>query len=75
MRPEYLIYTLLFILVGWLFVSFFLVWNWYDAEERLAIVRDGSRDETIRAINRGHNKCRAALYAGIFFALCFCIVP
>lgn len=75
MRPEYFVYTLLFILIGWMFVTFFLVWKWYDAEDRLAIVRDGTRDETIRAIRRGHNRCRVVLYLGIALALAFSVVP
>ncbi|MBQ7632137.1 MAG: hypothetical protein IJS82_05205 [Paludibacteraceae bacterium] len=75
MRPEYLVYILLFILIGWMFITFFLVWNWYDADDRLAIVRIGSRDETIRAIKRGHNRCRVVLYLGIAASLAFSVVP
>lgn len=75
MRPEYLVYILLFILIGWMFISFFLVWKWYDAEDRLLIVRDGTRDETILAIRRGHNRCRVVLYLGIAASVAFSVVP
>ena len=75
MRPEYLIYTALFILIGLMFVSFFLVWHWYDARELLSVVRGGSRDETIRAIRRGHNKCRVLLLVGILVAAGVACLP
>ena len=32
---EFVLYAILFILIGWTLVSFFLVWNWFDARDRL----------------------------------------
>ena len=59
---EILLYSLLFVLIGLMLVSFFLVWTWFDARERLKVVREITRDETVRAIRRSHNKCRILLF-------------
>ena len=72
---EILLYSLLFILIGLMLVSFFLVWNWFDARERLKVVREITRDETIRAIRRSHNKCRILLYTLLLLALAYIPIP
>ena len=68
---EILLYSLLFILIGLMLVSFFLVWQWFDARDRLKVVREITRDETVRAIRHSHNKCRILLYVLLFLALAF----
>lgn len=75
MRVEFVIYPLLFILIGLMFVSFFLVWQWFDARDRVQIVREITREQTIQAIRRSHNKCRLLLFIGIFLALCYVPFP
>jgi hypothetical protein len=68
---EIVLYSLLFILIGLMLVSFFLVWQWFDARDRLKVVREITRDETVRAIRHSHNKCRVLLYILLFLALAF----
>lgn len=68
---EIVLYSLLFILIGLMLVSFFLVWTWFDARDRLKVVREITRDETVRAIRHSHNKCRVLLYILLFLALAF----
>ena len=72
---EILLYSLLFVLIGLMLVSFFLVWQWFDARDRLKVVREITRDETIRAIRRSHNKCRVLLYILLFLACAFITIP
>ena len=72
---EILLYSLLFILIGLMLVSFFLIWQWFDARERLKVAREITRDETIRAIRHGHNKCRVLLYCSLFLALAYIPIP
>ena len=47
---EFTLTAILFILIGWTLVSFFLVWNWFDARDRLKVVREVTREQTIHAI-------------------------
>lgn len=75
MELEFLLYSLLFVLIGLMLISFFLVWQWFDARERLKVVREITRDETVRAIRRSHNKCRILLYTGLLLALCYIPIP
>lgn len=75
MELEFLLYSLLFILIGLMLLSFFLVWQWFDARERLKVVREITRDETVRAIRHSHNKCRILLYASLLLALCYIPIP
>ena len=75
MRLEILLYSLLFVLIGLMLVSFFLVWNWFDARERLKVVREATREETEKAIRHSHNKCRILLYICLLLAVAFIQVP
>lgn len=72
---EILLYALLFVLIGLMLVSFFLTWQWFDARDQLKVAREITRDETIRAIKHGHNKCRALLYTSLFLALAYVTIP
>ena len=72
---EYFIYPLLSVLVGLVLVSFFLVWRWFDGAERLKIVREDTREETVLAIRRGHNKCRVLLCISLLLALAYLPLP
>ena len=72
---EFGLYALLVVILGLMLVSFFLIWNWFDARERLHIVRADTREETIRGIHHGHNKCRVLLYISILLALCYAAMP
>lgn len=72
---EILLYALLFILIGLLLVSFFLIWQWFDARDRLKVAREITRDETIRAIRHGHNKCRILIYTSLILALAYSVIP
>ena len=72
---EFLLYALLFILIGLMLVSFFLVWNWFDARERLKVVREVTREQTIHAIRHAHNKCRLLLYTSLVLALAYAPIP
>ena len=75
MRLDLLLLALLFVLIGLMLVSFFLVWHWFDAKEQLAIARAHSREDTIGAIKRGHNKCRLLLCISLLLALAYVIIP
>ena len=75
MELEFLLYALLFVLIGLMLVSFFLVWQWFDARDRLKVVREITRDETIRAIRRSHTKCRVLLCIGLVLALLYIPLP
>ena len=56
-------------------VSFFLVWQWFDARDRLKVVREVTREETIRAIRRSHEKCNKLIYVGLGIAIVFIALP
>lgn len=75
MRLEVLLYSLIFILIGLMLVSLFLVWNWFDARERLKVVREVTREQTIHAIRHAHNKCRILLYISLVLTLCYVPIP
>lgn len=75
MRLEILLYSLLFVLIGLMLVSLFLVWNWFDARERLKVVREVTREQTIHAIRHAHNKCRILLYISLLLALAYIPIP
>ncbi len=75
MNLEILLYSLLFILIGLTLVSFFLVWQWFDARDRLKVVRETTREQTIHAIRHAHNKCRVLLYTGLLLAIGFIMIP
>lgn len=75
MNLEILLYSLLFILIGLTLVSFFLVWQWFDARDRLKVVRETTREQTIHAIRHAHNKCRVLLYIGLLLAIGFIMIP
>lgn len=72
---EILLYSLLFILIGLMLVSLFLVWSWFDARDRLKVVREVTREQTIHAIRHAHNKCRILLYISLFLALAYIPIP
>lgn len=72
---EILLYALLFVLIGLMLVSLFLVWNWFDARDRLKVVREVTREQTIHAIRHAHNKCRVLLYTSLILALGFIPIP
>ena len=75
MRLEILLYALLFVLIGLTLVSAFLIWQWFDARERLKVVREVTREQTIHAIRHSHNKCRILLYIGLALAVGFIQIP
>lgn len=75
MRLEFLLYTLIFILIGLMLVSFFLIWNWFDARAQVKVVREATREQTIHAIRHAHNKCRILLYVSLLLALCYLPIP
>ena len=75
MKLEFVIYPLLFVLIGLMLVSFFLIWHWFDARDQLRIVRDDTRENTILAIRHGHNKCRILLGVSLLLALCYVPIP
>ena len=72
---EILLYSLLFVLIGLMLVSLFLVWQWFDARDRLKVVREVTREQTIHAIRHQHNKCRILLFVSLFLALCYIPIP
>ena len=43
MRLEFLLYSLIFVLIGLMLVSFFLIWNWFDARAQVKVVREATR--------------------------------
>ncbi|MBR6034443.1 MAG: hypothetical protein IKP39_00110 [Paludibacteraceae bacterium] len=76
MKPlEILLYALLFVLIGLMLVSLFLVYTWFDARDRLKVVREVTREQTIHAIHHAHNKCRVLLYISLLLALAFIPLP
>ncbi|MCR5050633.1 MAG: hypothetical protein K6A36_06065 [Paludibacteraceae bacterium] len=75
MNLKLFLYPLLVVIIGLTLVSFFLIWHWFDARERLHIVRKDTREETIAGIHHGHNKCRVLLYIGLALALLFAFIP
>jgi hypothetical protein len=75
MRLEIVLYSLLFVLIGLMLVSFFLVWHWFDARERLKVVREVTREQTMFAIRHAHNKCRILLYISLILAIAYIPIP
>lgn len=75
MELEFLLNALTFILVGLMLVSFFLVWQWFDARERLKVVREVTREQTVHAIRHAHAKCNKLLYVSFGLALCYIPIP
>lgn len=75
MTPELLIYPFLIILIGLFFVSFFLIWHWFDARELLHIVRADTKEKTLKAMRKGHNKCRILLIVNILLAIGYAPIP
>ena len=75
MRLEIVLYSLLFILIGLMLVSLFLVWQWFDARDRLKVVREVTREQTIHAIRHAHNKCRILLYISLLLAFAYIPIP
>lgn len=69
------LHILLFVLIGWTMVSFFLVWQWFDASDWLKVVREVTREETIRAIKRSHKKCNNLIFIGLGLAVVFIMLP
>lgn len=72
---EFVLYAILFILIGWTLVSFFLVWNWFDARERLKVVREVTREQTIHAIEASVAKCNKLVWIGLGIAIVFIVFP
>ena len=72
---EIVLYSLIFVLIGLMFVSFFLVWRWFDAKDQLKVVREATREQTIHAIRRSHNKCRVFLYICLGLAIAYVPIP
>ena len=72
---EFLLYSLIFVLIALMLVSLFLVWHWFDARDRLKVVREATREQTIHAIHHAHNKCRILLYISLVLALAYLPVP
>ena len=75
MRLEILLYLLIFVLIGLMLVSFFLVWHWFDARDKLKVVREATREQTIHSIRHAHNKCRILLYVSLILTLCYLPIP
>jgi len=69
------LHMLLFVLLGWTMVSFFLVWQWFDARDRLKVVREVTREQTIIGIHRSHEKCKKLIYIGLGIAIVFIMLP
>lgn len=69
------LHILLFVLLGWTLVSFFLVWQWFDARDRLKVVREITREQTIIGIHRSHEKCKKLIYIGLGIAIVFIMLP
>ena len=72
---EFVLYAILFILIGWTLVSFFLVWNWFDARDRLKVVREVTREQTIHAIKASVAKCNKLVWIGLCIAIIFIAFP
>lgn len=75
MQLEILLYSLIFVLIGLMLVSLFLVWHWFDARDRLKVVREATREQTIHEIHHSHNKCRILLYISLVLTLCYIPIP
>lgn len=75
MIREIVLYSLIFVLIGLMFVSFFLVWRWFDVKDRLKVVREATREQTMHAIRRSHNKCRVLLYICLGLAIAYIPIP
>ena len=75
MRLEFVLYSLIFVLVGLMLVSFFLVWNWFDARNPLKVVREATREQTIHTIRHAHLKCRILLYISMFLTILYVPIP
>lgn len=75
MTTEIILYSLIFVLVGLMLVSFFLVWHWFDAKDRLKVVREVTREQTLQDIRRVHNKCRVLLYISVALAVAYIPLP
>lgn len=75
MRLEFILYALLFIVIGMMLFSLFLVWHWFDAYDRLKVVREVTREQTIQEIHQAHNKCRVLIYIGLGLALLYIPLP
>ena len=72
---EFALYALLFVLIGLMFVSLFLTWHWFDARDRLKVVREVTREQTIHDIRHAHNKCRSLLYTSLILAVLYIPLP
>lgn len=72
---EFLLYAYVFVLIGLMLVSLFLVWHWFDARDRLKVVREATREQTLHAIRHAHNKCRILLYTSLLLALAYLPIP
>ena len=72
---EFLLYAYVFVLIGLMLVSLFLVWHWFDARDRLKVVREATREQTLHAIRHAHNKCRILLYTSLVLALAYLPIP
>lgn len=72
---EFFLYALLFVLIGLMFVSLFLTWQWFDARDRLKVVREVTREQTILEIRHAHNKCRSLLYVSLILAAAYIPLP
>ena len=75
MRLEFILYALLFVVIGMMLISLFLVWHWFDAYERIKVVREVTREQTIQDIHRVHNKCRVLLFIGLGLAVLYIPLP
>lgn len=75
MRLEFILYALLFVIIGLMFVSLFLVWHWFDAYDRIKVVREVTREQTIFEIREVHRKCRVLIYISLALALCYVPLP
>lgn len=75
MWSQILLYASLFIIIGLMLVSFFLVWQWFDAKDRLKVVREVTREQTLHAIRHSRNKCIVLLACGIVLAIAYIPVP
>jgi hypothetical protein len=72
---EYILYAILFILIGWTLVSLFLIWQKFDARDRLKVVRAVTREQTIHAIHHSWKLCNRMVYVGLLIAIIFIVFP
>jgi hypothetical protein len=70
---EYILYAILFILIGWTLVSLFLIWQKFDARDRLKVVREVTREQTIHAIHHSWKLCNRMVYVGLLIAIIFIV--